>query len=107
MTAFVGIWINCPSVEVADAIADALLEARLVACSNRHAPITSRYWWEGRLATGEEIPLLVKTRKANFDAVAAEVRKLHPYRTPSICAVELLRVNDAYADWLLNETQQP
>jgi periplasmic divalent cation tolerance protein len=107
VTDIIGIWINCPSADIADAIADALLKQRLVACSNRYAPISSRYYWEGGLEAGEEVPLLVKTRAAHFEAVEEVVRALHPFETPAIFAMGTLRTTRDYADWVCAETRAP
>jgi periplasmic divalent cation tolerance protein len=105
MTEIIGIWINCPSIDIADEIANALLKKRLVACSNRYPAISSRYHWEGKLETAEEVPLLLKTSKANFDAVEEVVRSIHPFVTPAIFAVAIVRTTRDYAEWVHGETR--
>ena len=99
------ITVNCPSAEVADRIADALIEARLAACTNRLADVESRYFWQGRVESAREVPLLVHTRADLFDAVERVVRSHHPDDTPSILGVAVARANDDYAQWLMEETQ--
>ena len=47
----------------ADKLARMLVEGRLAACVQM-MPIDSVYRWEGRLETGAEILLLIKTRAA-------------------------------------------
>jgi len=101
----IGVWINCPSTDVADAIANALLSKRLVASSNRYREITNRYHWKGRIAEGVEVPLLVKTRSSLFEEVKNEAARLHPYETPSVLCVDISAANQEYIDWVYEETE--
>ena len=99
------IWINCPDQETADRISDALISSGRIACSNTFAAIQSRYRWKGRIENEPEIPLVVKTREENFSRVVADVRKIHPYETPSIIGVGVEFVNDDYLEWVYAETE--
>ena len=102
---FIDIWINCPEQETAQRIADACVEARLVACANIMGAIASVYRWKGEVAHDGEVALALKTRASLFDAVCEKVRELHPYEVPSIIAMELPFVDAAYAEWLEAETR--
>lgn len=102
----VKIWVNCPSEEVADEIAERLLEQRLIGAANRYAAITSRYVWKGTVETAREIPLLLKSRKDLFQNVADAISRLHPYEAPSILSIEIDQANDAYLDWMMENTHQ-
>jgi len=105
--AFIDIWVNCPDRETAEKIADACIGAKLAACANIFAPIASRYRWKGAVEMTEEVPLLLKTRAEHFDAVCEAVRALHPYEVPSITAIQMCNIDQAYADWLRAETREP
>lgn len=98
------IWVNCPSEDIADEIADHLLEQRLISAANRYAAISSRYIWKGRIETAREVPLLMKSRTDLFQDVAAAVRKLHPYETPSILSIKVDQANEEYLDWMMTNT---
>lgn len=102
---FIDIWINCPDRATAERIAEAVVAERLAACANVFGPISSVYRWKGPVERAEEIPLLLKTRAALFDAVAARVKALHPYETPSIVAAALTAVEENYGAWLAAETE--
>lgn len=102
---FIDVWITCPSTDIAQSIAEDLVEKRLVACANVFGKVQSVYRWQGAIERESEVPLLVKTRAAHYDAVAARVTELHPYDTPAIIAVPVDRVNKDYADWLVLETE--
>lgn len=101
----IDIWINCPSEKVADTLAKELMAARLVACANRYPQIASRYFWKGEVEEAEEVPLLVKTRKELFEAVASTATKVHPYETPSILCTDVAAANQDYIDWIYQETE--
>jgi len=88
----------------AERIAGALLKERLVACANSF-PISSRYWWKGRLERSRETGLLLKTRRSLYPRVEKRVKALHSYAVPAIEAWELVRVSRPFRDWLLEETK--
>ena len=101
------IWINCPDRDTARGISDALIASHLVACTNTFPEIESSYRWRGRIENEPEVPLVVKTREEFFPRVVEEVRKLHPYETPSIIGIPVEFVNEDYMEWVYAETGQP
>jgi periplasmic divalent cation tolerance protein len=88
----------------ASALAQALLERRLAACVSIGAPVDSLYHWRGRIETGQEIPLTIKTRAGLYDKVEAAIRELHDYELPEIIAVPVSRGYGPYIGWLEDET---
>ncbi len=96
--------INCPDPETARAIAAAAVEKHLAACANIEPPIRSVYRWQGAVEEGEETPLILKTRAALFDEVAALARGMHPDETPAILAIPVERSTPDFAAWLEAET---
>lgn len=102
---FIDVLITCPDRDSAEAIARACVGERLAACANIGAGVTSLYTWKGKVEQADEIPLLLKTRAALFDALSARVRALHPYEVPCIIATEMVRVDEAYARWMEEVTE--
>ena len=96
--------INCPDDAVAMAIARAAVDRRLAACANVEPGIRSVYRWNGRIEEGAEIVVLLKTREALFDRVAALVRELHPDEVPAILALPVPRVAPDFGAWVEAET---
>ena len=107
MTELVDVWINCANAEEAEHIAAAAIEARVAACANIFAPITSAFRWHGRVETETEVPLLLHTRAELFDALSELVARNHSYDVPGIIAVPVSHVNPPYRDWLIAETGAP
>ena len=104
---FIEIWVTCPSNDVAERLADALVEARLVACANIFGQVRSVYRWQDKVERAAEVALLLKARDADYDELAEKITALHPYDTPAIVAVPVARCNASYSDWLIDATERP
>ena len=95
---------NCPTEEVAERIATALVENRLAACVNQLAPVRSTYRWQGKIEREAEIPLLIKTTAGRYPEVEAAIRALHPYAVPEIIAFPTQGGFAPYLRWLVEST---
>jgi periplasmic divalent cation tolerance protein len=95
---------NCPDEESANAIALALVEARLAACVNILPRIQSVYRWQGAVESATEIPLFIKSTVTNYPALEAAIKALHPYAVPEIIALPITQGLPAYLNWLATET---
>jgi periplasmic divalent cation tolerance protein len=91
---------TCPDEASATRIADALVEERLAACVNRMPGVQSTFRWRGRICREPECLLLIKTTRANFDALKARLLALHPYELPELIAVEIAAGHAGYLDWV-------
>ncbi len=85
-------------------IAAALVEERLAACVNIHAPITSIYRWEGTLQQDEEIVLIVKTRRDAVARATERILALHSYDCPCVVSLPIEDGHRSFIDWILEET---
>lgn len=88
------------SREEADAIADALVGARLAACVQVLGPIRSTYRWKGAVASGEEWLCLVKTTAARAGDAMAEIARVHSYETPEITLTPIVAGAAPYLAWI-------
>lgn len=84
----------------AQAIARCLVEQKLAACVQVTGVIESTYPWKGKIERSREYLCLIKTREDLFPEVESAIRKLHPYETPEIIAVPIIRGNQAYLKWM-------
>ena len=100
------IYITTDGTAEARMIAHALVEARLVACVNILDPMTSVYWWDGKVCEGQETVLIAKTNASHVDALIARVRDLHSYDCPCIVSVPIDGGNPAFLDWIAVETEK-
>jgi periplasmic divalent cation tolerance protein len=62
-TKFAVVLVTAPDLKTARALAKAALKARLIACANLVSKIESHYWWHGKIESGAEVLLVLKTTK--------------------------------------------
>lgn len=92
-----------PSKESADALADALVRKRLVACVQVQGPISSSYHWRGDLQHAEEWLCVAKTDGQHFDLLKTAILEQHSYDEPEIVATEIVAGSATYLAWLRRE----
>jgi periplasmic divalent cation tolerance protein len=102
---FIDVLVTCPDRQTASRIARVCVDERLAACANIGEQIESIYRWKGGIEEAMEFPLLLKTRAALFDRLAARVKEEHPYETPCVIATAIAAIDQAYAKWLEEETE--
>jgi periplasmic divalent cation tolerance protein len=95
---------TAPGKEQAEKIAMAALEARLAACVQIQ-PITSYYWWEGKIENADEQLIYLKTTKEKYKALETAILKNHPYDTPEILCLPVEGGLEKYLNWMAKETR--
>ena len=88
-------------------IARHLVGANLAACVNITLGIESIYRWEGKIADEKEFLLLVKSTRALFPEIKAEISRLHSYHTPEIICLPIIDGSRNYLQWISNSVKQP
>ncbi len=84
-------------------IARQIVEARLAACAQVTADVTSIYWWKGRIEEGGERLILLKTRRSLVAGISALLAKAHPYEVPELTFVPMAGGSPSYLGWLRSE----
>jgi periplasmic divalent cation tolerance protein len=97
--------VTAPRGEVSRKLANALLKARLAACVSLVPSVSSFYWWEGKIEEGEEVLMVIKTRKERFKKCEALIKKLHPYSSPEIISLPIDQGTSSYLHWIHAETK--
>ncbi|MFJ9058775.1 divalent-cation tolerance protein CutA [Streptomyces sp. NPDC102409] len=92
------------SEDKARTLARGAVDARLAACAQISAPVTSVYRWEGAVESGQEWQVLFKTTARRYDELEAHLLAAHDYGTPEIIAVPVVRGSDRYLAWVSAET---
>jgi periplasmic divalent cation tolerance protein len=100
MKSYIQISTTTETKEQAESIAQYLVEQNLAACVQITGPITSIYRWKGKVENAQEWLCLIKTRDELFEKVEAAIKKLHPYETPEIIAVPVVKGSKEYLNWL-------
>jgi periplasmic divalent cation tolerance protein len=97
---FAVVLVTAPDLKTARALARAALQARLIACANLVPKIESYYWWQGKIESGAEVLLILKTRKSRLPALEKLILAKHPYDTPEFLVLPVSTGNKRYLDWL-------
>ena len=93
--------VTCGSMKEARRIARGVVEKRLAACVNiGTAAVESVYWWKGKVETGREFLLVMKTTAARLKALEKEVKKLHSYDVPEFVVLEIAAGSREYLRWI-------
>lgn len=96
---------TCPNAEQATKLAEMLIKQQLVACVQA-SDITSTYRWQGVVETAKEVRLMIKAKRADYEAIEAFVRVTHPYENPEILALPVVAGSRAYLEWIDMETRR-
>lgn len=97
---------NLPDRHTAQAMAQHLLELRLAACVNVLSPCLSIYHWQEKIETAEEVPVLIKSRSSDFDAIEKAIRAKHPYEVPEIISLPITMGYSGYLNWIQTATNR-
>lgn len=99
MSEFVFVYSTFPDRQSASETAEALVAAKLAACVNLSALMTSVYEWEGEIRSEPEIAAFIKTRRDLVDQVIEAARKTHPYSVPCFLVLNIETGSADYLAW--------
>lgn len=94
------VYITCKTPEEARGIASAVIEKRLAACANILPAHISVYEWKGEVRQETETAMILKTTEGRFEALKAEILKLHSYDVPCIAAWPIKRGHAPFLEWV-------
>ena len=88
-----------PDIESAKKTSKMLVEKKLVACAQMF-PIHSVYTWQGKVCEDDEVTLIIKSKSALFDNIAATIRDNHTYEVPEIIQLPITAGLQDYLLWI-------
>jgi periplasmic divalent cation tolerance protein len=104
MAAYVQVVTTTDSPDLANRIAQTLLERRAAACVQVFGPVQSKYWWKGKIEEAVEWVCMIKARSADYESIEALISEAHSYDVPEILAFSVQQGNRRYLEWLDGET---
>jgi periplasmic divalent cation tolerance protein len=104
MPEFLEVHTTIDSKAGAQKIAGAIVSQRLAACVQVSGPITSIYWWQGKMEQAEEWLCTAKTRRDLYDKLEQAIRAVHSYDEPEILATLVAVGSKGYLEWIVRET---
>lgn len=103
MTEKIVVLSTCDTEEEAKRLARHLVEERLAACVNIVSGARSIYRWKDKIEESSEFLLLIKSSRALFPTLRAELQKVHSYEIPEVIALPILDGSEPYLAWLDSE----
>ena len=97
---------TCPNMEVAKKLATLLVQEKLAACINIIPGLTSIYEWQGKLETGNECLLVIKSIKKRYSDLEKTIHDSHPYELPEIITVPISGGLHDYLAWVGQHCQE-
>ena len=94
------VFCTAPDQATAKVLSEGLLAEGLAACVSAMPGMISRYRWQGKLETEEEVQLLIKTVAGQWDGLKGWLQTHHPYDNPEIVALSAAHAADEYRQWV-------
>lgn len=94
------VFCTVPDKEKGAELGRQVVEERLAACVNLLDGLRSLYWWQGEVCDDPEALMVIKTRADGFEALRERLVDLHPYDTPEVVALPIVRGHPAYLAWI-------
>jgi len=100
------VFVTAPDLKTARALAKDALEEKLIACANLIPKVESHYRWQGKIESGAEALMILKTQKSKLGALEKLILARHPYDTPELLVLPLSAGNKKYLAWLSDSISQ-
>jgi periplasmic divalent cation tolerance protein len=99
--------VTAPTASEAESLGEMALTRRLAACVQVSGPISSAYWWDGKVTTAEEWVCTLKTTTALVEDLTRALKEAHSYDVPEVVAVPIESGDPDYLAWIEAETSGP
>lgn len=106
MTEYIQVITTLDSREAAEKLAGLVLEKRLGACVQILGPVSSFFWWKGKVDRAEEFCCLIKSRHGLYHELEKEIKAAHSYEVPEILALPVIDGSSDYLGWLAAELRK-
>ncbi|KPV62549.1 MAG: Divalent-cation tolerance protein CutA [Candidatus Bathyarchaeota archaeon BA2] len=106
MLPYVVVMVTVANRDEALKIVRSLLKERLIACANIVGPISSIFWWKGKIEEASEFLVFMKSRENHFERLSERVMEIHSYEVPEIIAVPIIKGSQPYLEWLGDSLQK-
>ena len=100
MTDLVLVLSTVPDDASAETIARTLVEEKLAACVNVLPPMASIYRWKGNVERDIERQFVIKTTRAQVEALQKRLAALHSYELPEFVVLTIDSGAERYLQWV-------
>jgi len=105
MSSYIVAFMTAANREEAVKIVKSLLKERLIACANILGPVSSLFWWEGKIDEASEFLVFMKSHKNLFEKLSERIIEIHSYEVPEIIALPIIKGSPTYLKWLSDSLQ--
>jgi len=102
---FIAVHITTRDEAEARKLAVMLLEQRKAACVNIVPGVSTLYRWQGKIESGTESLMIVKTKSSLLGDIIALVKAHHSYQVPEVIALPIEGGSPEYLAWLEGELE--
>lgn len=92
-------WTTCDNPDVAERLAEEMIERGLAACVQIEDGVRSIFRWKGEVQSDLECRLCVKFNAVKLDAINNLIKANHPYENPEWVVVRPEFVSEKYLSW--------
>jgi periplasmic divalent cation tolerance protein len=102
-TGFIAVLVTASDENEARRLAALLIEQKKAACVNIIPIVSSLYRWQGKIETGSESLMVIKSKSSLLDDIITLVKANHSYEVPEIIALPVSGGSPEYLGWLEDE----
>ena len=99
------VYITTENMEEAREVGKALIKDQLVACVNMIEHMESMFMWNNEFQNEKEVVLIAKTKETLVNELIDKVKEVHSYDCPCIVTLPVQGGNQAFLDWIDEETK--
>ena len=100
MSSYIVVFMTASDKKEASKIVRRLLNERLIACANIVGPVSSLFWWEGKIDEASEFLVIMKSRRDLFKKLSEKVKETHSYEVPEILELPITEGLPSYLEWM-------
>lgn len=105
MTEFIKLITTVDDESKARIIQEKLVQKRVAACAHVFGPISSCFWWEGKIEKAKEWICVAKLRSEDYKIAERLIKENHPNTVSEIIAIPISSGNIDYLNWIENVTK--
>ena len=96
-------WTTCDNPDVAERLAEELIERNLAACVQIDDNVHSVFKWKDETRNNTECRLCVKFRADRLEQINNFMKVNHPYENPEWVVIRPQYVSEKYLNWATGE----
>jgi periplasmic divalent cation tolerance protein len=89
--------------DVAEELITSMLESELIISGTLFPGTTLLYRWEGKINLDEEVKVIIKAKRENYDKIEDYLMHRHPYKMPEITMISASFGSERFREFCRNK----